>query len=122
MVSPQTHLAQPRVDFGYYDLVCSKPIKRGELLARISAHLRVKDDATWVHSLVNGAIQDDAEAMVILKSILPEPIILRLQVRLSSSHTCLDINGAGLGICAQDHNSLMRFSGLLIQLSGSGWI
>lgn len=51
-----------------------------ELVARIAAHLRVKADATWVNSLVNGAMQDDTEAMHILKSILPEPIILRIQV------------------------------------------
>lgn len=37
--------------------LCSKPVKRAELLARIDAHLRIKADATWVHSLVNGAMQ-----------------------------------------------------------------
>ncbi|KAK9789210.1 hypothetical protein WJX73_000342 [Symbiochloris irregularis] len=58
---------------------CSKPVKRAELLARISAHLRVKADANWVHSLVNGVMQDEGTAMDILKSILPEPIILRIQ-------------------------------------------
>ena len=59
---------------------CSKPIKRAELLAPIAAHLRTKADATWVNSLVNGAMKDDAEAMKILKSILPEGIISRIQV------------------------------------------
>ena len=41
-----------------------------------------------VNSLVNGAIQDNQEAMVILESILPTPIILRLQVKIIISLTC----------------------------------
>lgn len=72
-------------------LVCSKPVKRGELIARIAAHLRVKADATWVNSLVNGAMQDDAEAMKILKSILPEPIILRIQVGCNGIHVASQV-------------------------------
>ena len=55
-------------------------MKRSELLARISTHLRVKEDATWVTSIVNGVLQEDTEAMQILKSILPECIIARMQV------------------------------------------
>lgn len=60
--------------------VCSKPVKRGELLARIKAHLRVKSDATWVQSIVKGVLTEDSEAMKILESILPESIISRIQV------------------------------------------
>ena len=59
---------------------CSKPVKRGELLARIKAHLRVKSDATWVQSIVKGVLTEDSEAMKILESILPESIISRIQV------------------------------------------
>lgn len=61
---------------------CSKPVKQGELLARISAQLRVKADATWVQSIVKGVLEDDSEAMNILQTILPEPIISRIQVKL----------------------------------------
>ena len=61
-------------------LLCSKPIKRAELLARIKAHLRVKSDATWVQSIVKGVLTEDSEAMKILESILPESIITRIQV------------------------------------------
>ncbi|KAK9826256.1 hypothetical protein WJX74_003071 [Apatococcus lobatus] len=57
----------------------SKPIKRKELLARIDVHLRLKADASWVHGLMSGSTANDAEAMEILKSILPERIIHRLQ-------------------------------------------
>lgn len=60
--------------------VCSKPVKRGELLARIKAHLRVKSDATWVQSIVKGVLTEDSEAMKILESILPQSIISRIQV------------------------------------------
>jgi len=60
--------------------MCSKPVKQGELLARISAQLRVKADATWVQSIVKGVLEDDSEAMNILQTILPEPIISRIQV------------------------------------------
>ena len=62
--------------------MCSKPVKRGELLARIKAHLRVKNDATWVQSIVKGVLTEDSEAMKILESILPESIISRIQVSL----------------------------------------
>ena len=55
-------------------------MKQGELLARISAQLRVKADATWVQSIVKGVLEDDSEAMNILQTILPEPIISRIQV------------------------------------------
>ncbi len=61
-------------------LLCSKPVKQNELLARISAQLRVKADATWVQSIVKGVLEDDSEAMNILQTILPEPIISRIQV------------------------------------------
>ena len=57
-------------------------MKRGELLARIKAHLRVKNDATWVQSIVKGVLTEDSEAMKILESILPESIISRIQVSL----------------------------------------
>ena len=67
--------------------VCSKPVKRGELLARIKAHLRVKSDATWVQSIVKGVLTEDSEAMKILESILPESIISRIQVDTLNSHT-----------------------------------
>ena len=66
-----------------YVCVCSKPVKRGELLARIKAHLRVKSDATWVQSIVKGVLTEDSEAMKILESILPESIISRIQVSFS---------------------------------------
>ena len=56
-------------------------MKQGELLARISAQLRVKADATWVQSIVKGVLEDDSEAMNILQTILPEPIISRIQVK-----------------------------------------
>ncbi|KAL3153016.1 Hexokinase-3 [Trebouxia sp. C0009 RCD-2024] len=56
-----------------------KPVKRGELLARIKAHLRVKSDATWVQSIVKGVLTEDSEAMKILESILPQSIISRIQ-------------------------------------------
>ena len=61
-------------------VLCSKPVKRAELLARIKAHLRVKTDATWVQSIVKGVLTEDSEAMKILESILPESIIARIQV------------------------------------------
>ena len=61
-------------------VLCSKPVKQNELLARISAQLRVKADATWVQSIVKGVLEDDSEAMNILQTILPEPIISRIQV------------------------------------------
>ena len=66
-------------------------MKRGELLARIKAHLRVKSDATWVQSIVKGVLTEDSEAMKILESILPESIISRIQVQnmTSASHSCL---------------------------------
>ena len=67
--------------------VCSKPVKRGELLARIKAHLRVKSDATWVQSIVKGVLTEDSEAMKILESILPESIISRIQVSHCPSST-----------------------------------
>lgn len=51
-------------------------------MARISAQLRVKADATWVQSIVKGVLEDDSEAMNILQTILPEPIISRIQVAL----------------------------------------
>ncbi|KAK9794043.1 hypothetical protein WJX73_001341 [Symbiochloris irregularis] len=57
----------------------SKPIKRSELLARIAAHLRIQADTAWVTTLVQGSMQDNAEAMNILKSILPINIIHRIQ-------------------------------------------
>lgn len=60
--------------------MCSKPIKRKELLARIEVHLKLKADSSWVHGLMSGSTANDAEAMEILKSILPEKIIHRLQV------------------------------------------
>lgn len=63
---------------GCNDFIC-KPVKQGELLARISAQLRVKADATWVQSIVKGVLEDDSEAMNILQTILPEPIISRIQ-------------------------------------------
>lgn len=63
---------------GCNDFMC-KPVKQGELLARISAQLRVKADATWVQSIVKGVLEDDSEAMNILQTILPEPIISRIQ-------------------------------------------
>ena len=63
---------------------CSKPIKKPELLARIAAHLRLKTDTNWITSLASGAMQEDAEAMSILKSILPEGIITRIQVHSPS--------------------------------------
>ena len=65
-------------------------MKQGELLARISAQLRVKADATWVQSIVKGVLEDDSEAMNILQTILPEPIISRIQVCTALLHTaCL---------------------------------
>ena len=65
-------------------------MKQGELLARISAQLRVKADATWVQSIVKGVLEDDSEAMNILQTILPEPIISRIQVCTALQHTaCL---------------------------------
>ena len=67
--------------------VCSKPVKRGELLARIKAHLRVKSDATWVQSIVKGVLTEDSEAMKILESILPESIISRIQVSPHVRHS-----------------------------------
>ena len=45
----------------------------------------MKADTTWMHSLVHGGMKDDAEAMRILKSILPEMIIKRIQVPASSA-------------------------------------
>ncbi|KAK9828691.1 hypothetical protein WJX72_001553 [[Myrmecia] bisecta] len=57
----------------------SKPIKRAELLARISAHVRSTQEATWMSSLMDGALKDDGETMRILKSILPDRIITRIQ-------------------------------------------
>ncbi|KAA6426844.1 MAG: adenylate guanylate cyclase [Trebouxia sp. A1-2] len=63
---------------GCNDFIC-KPVKQNELLARISAQLRVKADATWVQSIVKGVLEDDSEAMNILQTILPEPIISRIQ-------------------------------------------
>ena len=57
-------------------------MKHGELLARISAQLRVKADATWVQSIVKGVLEDDSEAMNILQTILPEQIISRIQVSI----------------------------------------
>lgn len=67
--------------------VYSKPVKRGELLARIKAHLRVKSDATWVQSIVKGVLTEDSEAMKILESILPESIISRIQVSPHVRHS-----------------------------------
>ena len=77
----EQHLGRLEIDLHGPCSACSKPVKRAELLARISAHLRVRADNSWVNTLVNGAMQDNAEAMRILKSILPEPIITRLQAR-----------------------------------------
>ena len=68
--------------------MCSKPVKRGELLARIKAHLRVKFDATWVQSIVKGVLTEDSEAMKILESILPESIISRIQVSIWPRRYC----------------------------------
>lgn len=85
-----------------FGVLNSKPIKRAELLARIGAHLRMKADATWVNSLVNGAMKDDAEAMKILKSILPETIIHRIQVLVDGckAEWGLQIVGvSSIGIC-----------------------
>lgn len=59
-------------------------MKQGELLARISAQLRVKADATWVQSIVKGVLEDDSEAMNILQTILPEQIISRIQVSINA--------------------------------------
>ena len=54
---------------------CSKPVKRAELLARISAHLRVKADATWVHSLVNGAMQVRHHLCIALAAAMQVPTV-----------------------------------------------
>ncbi|KAK9784695.1 hypothetical protein WJX73_001889, partial [Symbiochloris irregularis] len=56
-----------------------KPVKRAELLARITAHLRVRAGNNWLNALSEGAMQNNAEAMKILQSILPEAIISRMQ-------------------------------------------
>lgn len=73
-------LGSPCSDGHDFAMPCSKPIKRAELIARIGAHLRLKADSSWVNSLASGAMKDDAEAMKILKSILPENIITRIKV------------------------------------------
>ena len=83
-------------------VLCSKPVKQNELLARISAQLRVKADATWVQSIVKGVLEDDSEAMNILQTILPEPIISRIQVcnlmviKCSSDICCITRGNIGL--------------------------
>ena len=71
-------------------------MKQGELLARISAQLRVKADATWVQSIVKGVLEDDSEAMNILQTILPEPIISRIQVKLLSPLMLCQYGTAGV--------------------------
>lgn len=45
----------------------------------MSAHLKVRDDADWMSDLVGGTMHESDNAMLILKSILPEFIIDRMQ-------------------------------------------
>lgn len=88
--------------------VCSKPVKQGELLARISAQLRVKADATWVQSIVKGVLEDDSEAMNILQTILPEPIISRIQVALMLLHCSLSIARSKLDLLVRAQYVIFR--------------
>ncbi len=57
-----------------------KPVRREELTARIEIHTTVKQDASWMKGLVSGATNDDTEAMSLLKAIMPERIISKIQV------------------------------------------
>ncbi|KAK9819755.1 hypothetical protein WJX72_001989 [[Myrmecia] bisecta] len=55
----------------------SKPVKRAELMARIGAHLKTTE-YYLLHALADGGPVDDS-AMSILKNILPEHIIEKIQ-------------------------------------------
>uniref|UniRef100_A0A7S0WIH5 Guanylate cyclase n=1 Tax=Chlamydomonas leiostraca TaxID=1034604 RepID=A0A7S0WIH5_9CHLO len=56
-----------------------KPYQREELLARIEAQLRLKNDSWWLAELVNNQDGRETQSMKLLKNILPESIIARMQ-------------------------------------------
>ncbi|GLC35005.1 Hexokinase-3 [Pleodorina starrii] len=56
-----------------------KPYQREELLARIETQLRLKSDSWWLAELVNNVDGRETESMKLLKNILPESIIARMQ-------------------------------------------
>ncbi|GFH20593.1 uncharacterized protein HaLaN_17739 [Haematococcus lacustris] len=56
-----------------------KPFCRDELLARIETQLRLKSDSWWLAELVNNQDGRETESMKLLKNILPESIIQRMQ-------------------------------------------
>ncbi|GIL82425.1 hypothetical protein Vretifemale_11416 [Volvox reticuliferus] len=56
-----------------------KPYQREELLARIETQLRLKSDSWWLAELANNVDGRDTESMKLLKNILPESIIARMQ-------------------------------------------
>lgn len=55
-------------------------MRREELIARIDIHVAAKNDAPWMSGLVTGTTNKDTEAMQLLKAILPEKIIAKIQV------------------------------------------
>ena len=55
-------------------------MRREELIARIDIHIATRNDAPWMSGLVQGTTNKDAEAMQLLKAILPEKIIGKIQV------------------------------------------
>ncbi|KXZ47741.1 hypothetical protein GPECTOR_33g623 [Gonium pectorale] len=56
-----------------------KPYQREELLARIETQLRLKKDSWWLAELVNNVDGRETESMKLLKAMLPESIIARMQ-------------------------------------------
>uniref|UniRef100_A0A7S3VS63 histidine kinase n=1 Tax=Dunaliella tertiolecta TaxID=3047 RepID=A0A7S3VS63_DUNTE len=56
-----------------------KPYQREELLARIETQLRLKNDSWWLAELMNNQDGRETESMKLLKNILPESIIQRMQ-------------------------------------------
>lgn len=63
-------------------------MRREELIARIDIHVAAKNDAPWMSGLVTGTTNKDTEAMQLLKAILPEKIIAKIQVSSFRSSQC----------------------------------